>query len=90
MSQALHSVIESLNALSLEEKHQLWQILDAALFQAEDDEKIKNPQQVNPGLSLDSSEPTIQEFMQLSQSGRSLDFLYNEPDLYTLADGEPI
>jgi hypothetical protein len=90
MSQALHSVIESLNTLSLEEKRQLWQILEKALFQAEDDEKIKNPQQVNPGLSLDSSEPTIQEFMQLSQSGRSLDFLHDEPDLYTLADGEPI
>ncbi len=34
MSQALHSAIESLNALTLEEKHQLWQILEKALFQA--------------------------------------------------------
>ena len=87
MSQVLNSVIESLNALSLEEKHQLWQILESSILQAED-ERINNPQQVKPELSLERSEPAIQEFMQLSQSGRSLDFLYNEPDLYTLADGE--
>jgi len=87
MSQVLNSVIESLNALSLEEKHQLWQILESSILQPED-ERINNPQQVKPELSLERSEPAIQEFMQLSQSGRSLDFLYNEPDLYTLADGE--
>lgn len=89
MSQALHSAIESLNALTLEEKHQLWQILEKVLFQAEDGQ-INNLQQVQPELSLEPSEPAIQEFMQLSQFGRSLNFLYNEPDLYTLADGEPI
>jgi predicted nucleic acid-binding protein len=33
MSQALNSVIESLNTLSLEEKHQLWQILDNSILQ---------------------------------------------------------
>ena len=89
MSQALHSVIESLNTLTLEEKHQLWQILKKALFPTEDD-RLNNPQQVQPELSLEPSAPAIQEFMQLSQFGRSLDFLYNEPDLYTIADGEPI
>ena len=26
--------------------------------------------------------------MQLSQNGGGLDFLYDEPDLYTIADGE--
>jgi hypothetical protein len=41
-------------------------------------------------LSLEQSEPSISEFMQLSQNGGGLDFLYDEPDLYTLADGEPI
>jgi len=41
-------------------------------------------------LSLEQSEPSVSEFMQLSQNGGGLDFLYNEPDLYTLADGEPI
>ncbi|NJL90282.1 MAG: hypothetical protein HC916_11215 [Coleofasciculaceae cyanobacterium SM2_1_6] len=87
MSQALNSVIESLNTLSLEEKHQLWQILESTILQAEA-EKINNPQPVKSALSLEQSAPVIQEFMQLSQSGRSLDFLYNEPDLYTLADGE--
>ncbi len=52
MSQALHSAIESLNALSLEEKHQLWQILEQAIFQAEeenwieDDDTIAEIQQV--------------------------------------------
>jgi len=63
------------------------QILESSILQPED-ERINNPQQVKPELSLERSEPAIQEFMQLSQSGRSLDFLYNEPDLYTLADGE--
>ena len=52
MSQALHSAIESLNALSLEEKHQLWQILEKSIFQAEeenwieDDDTIAEIQQV--------------------------------------------
>lgn len=41
-------------------------------------------------LTLELSEPSTHEFMQLSQTGRALDFLYDEPDLYTLADGEPI
>jgi len=41
MSQALNSAIESLNALSLEEKHQLWQILETALFQAEEETWIE-------------------------------------------------
>jgi hypothetical protein len=40
-------------------------------------------------LSIEQSEPSAFEFMQLSQNG-GLDFLYDEPDLYTLADGEPI
>lgn len=31
MNQALHSAIESTNALSLEEKPQLWLILDEAI-----------------------------------------------------------
>ena len=35
MSQALHSAIESFNALSLEEKHQLWQVLESAILQQE-------------------------------------------------------
>ncbi len=87
MSQALNSVIESLNTLSLEEKHQLWQILESAILQAEA-EKINNSRQVKSALSLEQSAPAIQEFMQLSQSGRSLNFLYNEPDLYPITDGE--
>ena len=37
MTQALHSAIESINALSLKEKHQLWLILDKAIAQAEED-----------------------------------------------------
>jgi hypothetical protein len=34
--------------------------------------------------------PSTQELMQLSQSGGCFDFLYDEPDIYTLEDGEPI
>ncbi|MEA5476505.1 hypothetical protein VB774_02630 [Pseudanabaena galeata UHCC 0370] len=52
MTQALHTAIESVNALSLEEKHQLWLILDEAIAQAEeqdwleDDETVEEIQQV--------------------------------------------
>jgi hypothetical protein len=41
-------------------------------------------------LSIDRTAPTTNEMMVLAQSGNSFDFLYNEPDLYTLADGEPV
>jgi len=52
MTQALHTAIESVKALSLEEKHQLWLILDEAIAQAEeqdwleDDETVEEIQQV--------------------------------------------
>lgn len=42
MTQALHSAIESINALSLEEKHQLWLILDEAIAQAEENEWLED------------------------------------------------
>ena len=52
MTQVLHTAIESVNARSLEEKHQLWLILDEAIAQAEeqdwleDDETAEEIQQV--------------------------------------------
>jgi phage-related protein len=42
MTQALHSAIESINALSLEEKHQLWLILDEAIAQAEESDWLED------------------------------------------------
>jgi hypothetical protein len=41
-------------------------------------------------LFLELSEPSTEELMKLAQTGESLNFLYNEPDLYTLEDGEPV
>jgi len=41
-------------------------------------------------LFFDSSNPSTRNLMQLAQIGRSFNFLYDEPDLYTLEDGEPI
>ncbi|MFN4832127.1 MAG: hypothetical protein ACK5BG_12080 [Pseudanabaena sp.] len=41
-------------------------------------------------LFLELSEPSTEELIKLAQMGRSLDFLHNEPDLYTLEDGEPV
>jgi hypothetical protein len=35
-------------------------------------------------------EITTQEIMQIAQNGGAFDFLHDEPDLYTLEDGEPI
>jgi hypothetical protein len=56
MTQALYFAIESINALSLEEKKQLWQILDNTITETiaqseeenwiEDDEAIAQIQQV--------------------------------------------
>lgn len=36
------------------------------------------------------SEPKTSELMEIAQNGGSFDFLDEEPDLYTLEDGEPI
>ena len=41
-------------------------------------------------LLIETSVPSTTELMQLTQKSASLDFLYEEPDLYTLEDGEPI
>ncbi|MFM7887100.1 MAG: hypothetical protein ACKPCM_10505 [Pseudanabaena sp.] len=52
MTQALHTAIDSVNVLSLEEKYQLWLILDEAIAQTEeqdwleDDETATEIQQV--------------------------------------------
>lgn len=35
-------------------------------------------------------EPTLQELTQLVQAGGSFEFLQDEPNLYTLDDGEPL
>ena len=34
--------------------------------------------------------PSNSELIQLAESGGCFDFLNNEPDIYTLEDGEPI
>jgi hypothetical protein len=41
-------------------------------------------------LAIDQTAPTTNEMTVLAHSGKSFDFLYDEPDLYTLADGEPV
>ena len=41
-------------------------------------------------LFHENSEPTTLELMQLTQNSGSFNFLRQEPDLYTLEDGEPI
>jgi hypothetical protein len=41
-------------------------------------------------LFLDSFPPATHDLMQLAESGGAFNFLYDEPDLYTLEDGEPI
>ena len=53
MTQALHSAIESINALSLEEKHQLWLIMDEAIAQAEEDETAPEIQKVREEYKKD-------------------------------------
>lgn len=41
-------------------------------------------------LFFDESEPSTKELMQLAQTGNSFDFLQDEPDIYSLKDGEPV
>ena len=41
-------------------------------------------------LFLNTEEPSIKEIMELAQMGGSFDFLADEPDIYTLEDGEAI
>ena len=41
-------------------------------------------------LFFDESEPSTSELMQLAQTGSSFDFLQDEPDIYSLKDGEPV
>lgn len=41
-------------------------------------------------LFFAASEPLTKQIQQLAQESGSLDFLYLEPDLYTLEDGEAI
>ena len=41
-------------------------------------------------LFFESSSPSTGDLMQMAQKGGSLNFLYDEPDLYTLEDGEAI
>ncbi len=41
-------------------------------------------------LFFNTSEPSTQELIQLGQNSSSYDFLHNEPDIYTLNDGEAV
>ena len=41
-------------------------------------------------LFFDASEPTTGEVVTLALRGGSFDFLADEPDLYSLEDGDPI
>ena len=41
-------------------------------------------------LFFDSSYPSTPNIMELAQKNKTFDFLYDEPDLYTLEDGEPV
>lgn len=34
--------------------------------------------------------PSTTEMMHLAEQGKSFDFWHNEPDIYTLDDGEPV
>ncbi len=41
-------------------------------------------------LFFDELEPSTKELMQIAQTGNSFDFLRDEPDIYSLKDGEPV
>ncbi len=64
MTQALSSAIESISALTLEEKHQLWLILDEAITQAEESEWLED----------DETKVEIQQVREEYQKGDYLTF----------------
>jgi hypothetical protein len=64
MTQALSSAIESISALTLEEKHQLWLILDEAIAQAEESEWLED----------DETKVEIQQVREEYQKGDYLTF----------------
>ena len=64
MTQALSSAIESISALTLEEKHQLWLILDEAIAQAEESDWLED----------DETKVEIQQVREEYQKGDSLTF----------------
>lgn len=41
-------------------------------------------------LFSDVSHPSTLELMHLAEKGGALDFLYDEPDIYSTEDGEPV
>jgi hypothetical protein len=41
-------------------------------------------------LFFDISEPSIEELMKLAEKSGSFSFLEDEPNIYTLEDGEPV
>lgn len=41
-------------------------------------------------LFFDGSEFLTRELMQLAQTGNSFEFLQDEPDIYSIQDGEPV
>ena len=41
-------------------------------------------------MLFEVSEPSTTDLMQLAENGGSLDFIHEEPVLYTIEDGEPI
>ncbi|MEC4985525.1 MAG: hypothetical protein SAJ37_18660 [Oscillatoria sp. PMC 1068.18] len=41
-------------------------------------------------LVVETSEMSTEEIVQFVQNCHSFDFLENEPDIYTLEDGEPV
>ena len=54
MTQALYAAIESVNALSLEEKHQLWLMLEEAIVQAEEQDWLEDNE---TATEIDFNEP---------------------------------
>lgn len=52
-------------------------------------QQVNHENNINHAL-INTLEITTQEIMALASIGGSFDFLNNEPDLYTLEDGEPV
>ena len=61
----------------------LVELITQVIFLSKDEQAL-----LKEKLLLELSEPSTEEIMKLAQKGESLNFLYNEPDLYSLEDGE--
>jgi hypothetical protein len=82
-TQLVNSIIELIESLPQAEQNLLTQRL---FFDSAVTTQLSGEEKATENLNY----PSVREIANLAQMGVSFDFLENEPDLYTIEDGEPV